>query len=59
MAAAAESIVREIAGREVKISSPDKVFFSKNGQTKLDLIEYYEAVEEPLMATMGGRPTFR
>lgn len=52
-----ESIVREIAGREVKISNPDKVFFTKRGQTKLDLIEYYEAVAEPLMATMGGRPT--
>ena len=52
-----EAIVREIAGRELKISSPDKTFFSKQGQTKLDLIEYYEAVEGPLLATMGGRPT--
>jgi DNA ligase D len=52
-----ESIVREISGHEVKISSPDKIFFAKRGQTKLDLIEYYEAVAEPLMATMGGRPT--
>jgi DNA ligase D len=49
--------VREISGRELKISNPDKVFFSKAGQTKLDLIDYYEAVQEPLMATMGGRPT--
>ncbi len=57
MAAKAESISRELAGRELKISNPDKVFFSKRGQTKLDLIDYYEAVEEPLMATMGGRPT--
>ncbi|MEM9561675.1 MAG: non-homologous end-joining DNA ligase [Actinomycetota bacterium] len=52
-----DSIVREVAGREVTISNPDKVFFTKRGQTKLDLIEYYEAVGEPLMATMGGRPT--
>ncbi len=51
------AIKREIAGHEVKISNPDKVFFSKAGQTKLDLIDYYEAVAEPLMATMGGRPT--
>ena len=50
-------IVQEIAGHEVKISSPDKVFFSKRGETKLDLIDYYVAVEEPLMAAMGGRPT--
>lgn len=52
-----EAIVREIAGRELKISNPDKTFFSKRGQTKLDLIDYYEAVAEPLLATMGGRPT--
>ena len=57
MAAKGDSIVREIAGRQVTISSPDKVFFTKRAQTKLDLIEYYEAVEEPLMAAMGGRPT--
>ena len=55
--ARAESIQREISGRDLKISNPDKIFFSKQGQTKLDLIDYYEAVEEPLMATMGGRPT--
>jgi len=47
----------ELAGREVSISSPDKVFFSKRGETKLDLIEYYVTIEAPLMRTMGGRPT--
>ncbi|MGH1488044.1 MAG: non-homologous end-joining DNA ligase [Acidimicrobiales bacterium] len=57
MAASGEKIVRTFGDKEVKISNPDKVFFSKAGQTKLDLIDFYEAVEEPLMATMGGRPT--
>ncbi|MEM7274160.1 MAG: non-homologous end-joining DNA ligase [Actinomycetota bacterium] len=57
MAKAAASITRDIAGREVSISNPDKVFFSKRGQTKLDLIDYYEAIEEPLLLAMGGRPT--
>ncbi len=38
------------------ISSPSKVFFGGRGETKLDLIQYYSAVEEPLMRTMGGRP---
>ena len=50
-------MVREIAGHELRISSPYKVFFSKRGETKLDLIDYYLAVAEPIMATMGGRPT--
>jgi DNA ligase D len=45
-----------VAGREVAISSPDKVFFPGRGETKLDLVNYYLAVAEPLMRTMGGRP---
>jgi DNA ligase D len=43
-------------GRELTVSSPGKVFFSERGETKLDLIEFYEAVQEPLLAAMGGRP---
>jgi len=49
-------VVLELAGHEVELSSPGKVFFSQRGDTKLDLVEYYLAVEEPLMAAMGGRP---
>ena len=47
----------ELAGREVKITSPGKVFFTRTGETKLDLIEYYAAVEGPIMAAMSDRPT--
>jgi DNA ligase D len=46
----------EIAGRTVRITSADKVMFPEHGETKLDLVEYYLAVEEPLMRAMGGRP---
>jgi len=52
-----DEIVMEIAGREVRISHPDKVFFTKRGETKLDLIEYYLAVGEPLLRAMADRPT--
>ena len=31
----------EIAGRRVAVTSPDKVFFSERGETKLDLVRYY------------------
>src|SRR4051794_27702367 len=48
--------VLELSGREVRITSPDKVLFKKAGHTKLDLVRYYEAVEGPLLNTMGGRP---
>ncbi len=52
-----EPVTRTIARRQVTVSNPDKVFFSRRGETKSDLIDYYEAVAEPLMAAMGGRPT--
>jgi DNA ligase D len=52
----ADAHVLEIAGQEVPITSPDKVFFSERGETKLDLVTYYLQVAEPLMRTMGGRP---
>ena len=47
----------EVAGRDLAISSPDKVFFSERGETKLDLVRYYLAVADPLMRTVRGRPT--
>ena len=46
----------EAGGRSVSITHPDKVFFSQRGETKLDLVEYYLAVEGALMATVQGRP---
>ena len=51
-----DRVVLELAGHEVEVSSPDKVFFAERGDTKLDLVEYYRAVEDPIMAAMGGRP---
>jgi DNA ligase D len=51
-----EVLVVEVADREVPISSPGKVFFAEAKATKLDLVRYYEAVEEPLLRALGGRP---
>ncbi len=53
----AEELVVEAAGHEVRITSPDKVFFSERGETKADLVRYYLAVEEPFLRAAGGRPT--
>jgi len=52
-----EECVLEVAGRAVTVTSPDKVFFSERSESKLDLVHYYLAVEEPLMRAVGGRPT--
>jgi len=51
-----DTAILTIAGHEVAISHPEKVFFPKRGETKLDLVNYYIAVTEPLMRAMGGRP---
>ncbi|HEX2295719.1 MAG TPA: non-homologous end-joining DNA ligase [Actinomycetota bacterium] len=53
---ARESEVVVIGGREVRITSPDKVFFPERGDTKLDLVRHYLRFADPLMRTMGGRP---
>jgi DNA ligase D-like protein (predicted polymerase) len=49
-------MVLELAGREVALSSPDRVLFTERGETKRDLVEYYVGVGEPLLRAMGGRP---
>jgi bifunctional non-homologous end joining protein LigD len=46
----------EVAGREVRLSNPDKVFFPKPKFTKLDLVEYYIAVEEAAVNQLRERP---
>jgi DNA ligase D len=56
MAARHDEVVLEIDGHEVRVSSPDKVFFTTHGETKRDLVDYYLAVREPLLRAMGGRP---
>jgi bifunctional non-homologous end joining protein LigD len=48
--------VREIGGREVAISNPDKVFFPKTGHTKMDLVGYYLAVADGALLGVRGRP---
>jgi DNA ligase D-like protein (predicted polymerase) len=51
-----KSEVVEVAGRQVAISNPDKVFFPGPGYTKRDLVAYYLAVSEGALRGAGGRP---
>src|SRR5579862_9591109 len=53
---AEDTFVVQAAGREIAVTSASKPFFSELGETKLALVRYYQAVEEPLMRAMGGRP---
>jgi DNA ligase D len=45
-----------VAGREIRISSPDKIYFPALGATKSDLVSYYLEVGDALLNTAGGRP---
>jgi DNA ligase D len=51
-----DAVTIDVHGTEVTVSHPDKVFFAKSGLTKLDVVRYYQAVADPLLATVRGRP---
>jgi bifunctional non-homologous end joining protein LigD len=50
------SEVVEVAGRQVAVTNPDKVFFAGPGYTKRDLVSYYLAVADGALRGAGGRP---
>ena len=54
--ASARQVALEVAGREVVITNPDKVFFPQSGHTKLDLARYYAAVADGALRGIAGRP---
>ena len=47
----------EVGERVVKVTNPDKVFFQTRGETKLDLVRYYLAVDEGIVRALYERPT--
>jgi bifunctional non-homologous end joining protein LigD len=54
---AKEAMTLELAGHEVRLSSPSKPFFPEPGFTKRDLAEYYVAVEDAACRHLRERPT--
>ncbi len=46
----------EVAGREVAVSNPGKVYFPHTGHTKLDLVRYYLSVAGGALRGVTGRP---
>jgi bifunctional non-homologous end joining protein LigD len=53
----AEHTTIEVAGHEVRVSNPQKVFFPELGVTKLDLINYYLEVADAALNHLRNRPT--
>jgi DNA ligase D-like protein (predicted polymerase) len=48
--------ILEIAGRDVTVSNPGKVYFPQAGMTKMDLVRYYLAVGEGALRGIFNRP---
>src|SRR3712207_9198863 len=53
----AEVLQLEVAGRSIRLSSPDKVYFPERGFTKRDIVEYYLAVGDGIFRALRERPT--
>jgi bifunctional non-homologous end joining protein LigD len=53
---AAKRELLEIAGREVAVSNPDKIYFPKAGYTKLQVVRYYLAVADGALRGIARRP---
>jgi bifunctional non-homologous end joining protein LigD len=49
-------LILEVAGHEVAISNPSKVYFPRTGHTKLDLVRYYLAVAPGALGGVRDRP---
>ncbi|MDT0306586.1 non-homologous end-joining DNA ligase [Streptomyces sp. DSM 44917] len=53
----AEAMTLTVGDREVRLSSPDRVYFPERGFTKRDLAEYYVTVGEGAVRALRDRPT--
>ena len=51
-----DAVELEVGGRTVRISNPDRVYFSARGETKLDLANYYMSVGEGIVNALRERP---
>ncbi|WP_188297978.1 non-homologous end-joining DNA ligase [Streptomyces sp. CBMA156] len=47
----------DVAGRTVRLSNPDKVYYPERGFTKLDVARYYLAVADGVLRGLRDRPT--
>jgi DNA ligase D-like protein (predicted polymerase) len=54
---AVKAVEIEVAGRTVRVSSPDKPYFAERGLTKLDLVNYFVAVGPGILGALRDRPT--
>ncbi|MDQ6834768.1 MAG: non-homologous end-joining DNA ligase, partial [Actinomycetota bacterium] len=51
-----EPVEFAVGERTVRITSPERVYFSARGETKLDLVRYYASVGEGIVRALRERP---
>src|SRR5437762_11594029 len=51
-----DAVELSIGARTVRISNPDRVYFSARGETKLDLAHYYMSVGDGIVRALRERP---
>ena len=56
VAAKPQPVVLDVAGHDVTVTNPDKVYFPEAGITKIEVVRYYLAVAEGALKHAGGRP---
>ena len=56
MASKVESVELQVGPRTVRISNPDRMYFSARGETKLDLARYYLSVGDGIVNALRERP---
>ncbi|HKG38415.1 MAG TPA: non-homologous end-joining DNA ligase [Conexibacter sp.] len=54
---AREQTTIEVAGQEVRLSNPGKLYFPAAGHSKRDLVDYYLAVADAALIHLRERPT--
>ena len=42
--------------RVVRVTNPDRVYFSARGETKLDVVDYYLSVGDGIVRALRERP---
>lgn len=51
-----DAVVLAVGDREVRITSPERVYFPARGETKLDLARYYMSVGDGIVRALRERP---
>ncbi len=55
-AGSGDAIELSVGSRTVRITSPERVYFSARGETKLDLVNYYLSVGDGIVRALRERP---